>query len=696
MKKISKYSLLLLISLFVFSCKVSALNYVEVTNVSLKDKSDTTTEVAKSSFDAKTINTNLFFYKAGDYATYKVQIKNISKEPIIIKNVNTPYKGNSGNISYQYTWADQNTTIKPSEVKSMELKVYYSKPINDNMFDSSGDYNALDQVSISFLQGNIDSAQTGDSAPDYIIIGLIALFLIINIIYYYVTKKNQTKFKKTILLLSIILIAISFVLKASFAYEYDSLTINTKFKIKMLPTMASSCSISSPASKALNISDIYEYTPDDTNKYCINITEVTGEDALAYIQSLSSGLTDFTDFFVENGLLNTEKLTKVKILNSKDMPQTYKINDIDYTFIKSTDVSEKQNNTVIMGVYRNSLGGYLILIGGDGGVRAPRNASYLFSGYDYALESDTGVVNKSMNIYYLLDYHDFTNLDTSYSNNMTGMFANNVLGKTFINSSMNTSNVKYMTGMFAHFGKFSKTVNVDINTFDTSKVIDMTAMFEYFASASDNVSLKLNELNTSKVESMDLMFANAAKKTVEIKNFDVSKWNTQNVETMKEMFAQYGTALTTIKLDLSKWNTQNLNNISNMFEEFCQSAGIFSLNLSGWNTSKVTNMHMAFSQAGSMATSFNLDLNKWDTNNVRDMKKMFYKTGSSAINSTYYLNKMTFNDIPDEGSLFTSSTDSMFKGISSSAKVYVKDNTAKTFVKSNSSLKDENIIIQKK
>ena len=44
---------------------------------------------------------------------------------------------------------------------------------------------------------------------------------------------------------------------------------------------------------------------------------------------------------------------------------------------------------------------------------------------------------------------------------------------------------------------------------------------------------------------------------------DISKWNTNNVTNMENMFAEYS-SLSSLP-DISKWNTNNVTNMNNMF-----------------------------------------------------------------------------------------------------------------------------------
>ena len=96
----------------------------------------------------------------------------------------------------------------------------------------------------------------------------------------------------------------------------------------------------------------------------------------------------------------------------------------------------------------------------------------------------------------------------------------------------------------------------DLNSIDTSKITDMTHLFESF-------------------------------NNIENVNFDVSKWDVSNVESMLGLFFN----CKKFDCDLSNWDVSNVNKTSYMFYD-CR--------------------------------NFNCNLSKWDVSNVKDMSYMFH------------------------------------------------------------------------
>ena len=126
----------------------------------------------------------------------------------------------------------------------------------------------------------------------------------------------------------------------------------------------------------------------------------------------------------------------------------------------------------------------------------------------------------------------------------------------------------------------------------------------------ENVVIK--NLDVSLIDDLSGLFRDIGR---QIKNLDLSGWNTSKVTNMNRMF-HFCDSLES--LDLSGWDTSNVEHMNWMFF-YCGS--LKSLNLSGWDTSKVTDMCGMFSCCFRLIS---LDLSGWDTSNVKDMENMFY------------------------------------------------------------------------
>ena len=115
------------------------------------------------------------------------------------------------------------------------------------------------------------------------------------------------------------------------------------------------------------------------------------------------------------------------------------------------------------------------------------------------------------------------NFTSSNVSNMRNMFAGATIGNiNQVLQNLDTSNVKYMTGMFMS----NKAVALDLSTFKTSKVTDMNAMFGY----SKVGVLDLSSFDMSSVTNTELMFRNAITTTGYARNpADRDKLNSSSI-----------------------------------------------------------------------------------------------------------------------------------------------------------------------
>ena len=275
-------------------------------------------------------------------------------------------------------------------------------------------------------------------------------------------------------------------------------------------------------------------------------------------------------------------------------------------------------------------------------------------------------------------------LNTSEANSMREMFryVGNRSTPTFsldLGANFNTSNVKYMSWMFASTGRRATNFSLNLgNKFNTSNVNNMSSMFHSAGYSATTFNLDLgSQFNTNNVKDMTFMFTYAGQSSTSFSLNLGSQFNTSNVNNMIYMFGYTGQSATSFSLDLgSQFNTGNVINMASMFDSTGQSAMTFNLNLgSQFNTSNVNNMSQMFYYAGQSATSFSINLgNQFNTSNVNDMRFMFSSTGRSTTNNfTLDLAAGDFNNVTSNSSMF-----SQFPG--SKATIYVKDTDAQNFI----------------
>ena len=263
-------------------------------------------------------------------------------------------------------------------------------------------------------------------------------------------------------------------------------------------------------------SQVYQY------KFRVNINSATSPIVLS---NLASNWQDYTENVSFRALYT---------LDTTELPESKIYNDVTYTKTEEIDASEQQNGSVILGIYQNSSSSiYIGVIGQNGGVIAPEDSSYLFSFNNLTVET-----------------FDLSSLNTSRVTDMEGMFyrdrglKNIIFGKKF-----DTSNVTNMVGMFAETGL----TTLDLSTFNTSKVINMQSMFY----SSSIESLDLSNFDTKNVTNMDGMFYACPLLT----DLKLSDFDTRNVTDMGAMFAQCGLTY----LDLSSFDTSNVTDMGGMF-----------------------------------------------------------------------------------------------------------------------------------
>ena len=201
------------------------------------------------------------------------------------------------------------------------------------------------------------------------------------------------------------------------------------------------------------------------------------------------------------------------------------------------------------------------------------------------------------------------------------------------------SSKMFFTGTFLP-GSHKDIKDLDLSNFDTSKVMTMNEMF---ANMYNLTSLNLSNFDTSKVTDMGVMFAGMLILTsLNLSNFDTSK-----VTDMYGMFA-YMHRLTS--LNLSNFDTSNVTGMSGMFDGM---SSLTSLDLSNFDTSKVTDMGGMFSDMSNLTS---LDLSNFNTSNVTDMSDMFklrdgYASGDQ-LGTIYVKNDFDTTKLTNDSNMF--------------------------------------------
>ena len=151
--------------------------------------------------------------------------------------------------------------------------------------------------------------------------------------------------------------------------------------------------------------------------------------------------------------------------------------------------------------------------------------------------------------------------------------------KTIIGiENLNTSEVKYMSGMFKGCSSLTE---LDLSGFNTAKVEYMSFMFD---GCSQLKTLDISGFNTANVYDMMGMFSGCS----QLETIDVSGFNTANVYYMMGMFSGCSQLET---IDVSGFNTANVRRMDGMFEGCSQ---LETIDVSGFNTANSSGISCMF------------------------------------------------------------------------------------------------------
>ena len=182
-------------------------------------------------------------------------------------------------------------------------------------------------------------------------------------------------------------------------------------------------------------------------------------------------------------------------------------------------------------------------------------------------------------------------------------------------SKFNTENVKNMSKMFYGCKKLSSLVG--LKNWDTKNVTDMSYMFIFCCSLSDFSPLKY--WNAGNVKNMSFMFSCCQISSLS----SISNWNTRNVTNMNSMFSQFLTKLPSFPVPMIVAGSFFGPLAIPAYLIYCKTANTNCLsNLSGaekWDTSNVEDMKNMFyncSKIKSLSPLSNWNIEKANINNI--------------------------------------------------------------------------------
>ena len=226
MKKLFKKSIFLFLLMVISIIGVTNVNAqgknIEVTDITIKDKTGTITVAEPTLSDGK-INSEIKFNKVGDYVTFEVTLKNIEEDKHKITSITD--NNENENIDIEYTY-DKDFIEKDKTSKVTIKMTYKNKLVNKNI--------SLDDLSIILNLEKEDGSssqitinpQTGDNILRY-----VALFIMSGLgLFFVITKKRIKGFKVGNLLLIISVILIPFTVLANEKYELPIKFTNIEVK----------------------------------------------------------------------------------------------------------------------------------------------------------------------------------------------------------------------------------------------------------------------------------------------------------------------------------------------------------------------------------------------------------------------------------------------------------------------------------
>lgn len=207
-------------------------------------------------------------------------------------------------------------------------------------------------------------------------------------------------------------------------------------------------------------------------------------------------------------------------------------------------------------------------------------------------------------------------LDTSYTEDMTMMFAYNQLTELDGIANWDVSHVKKFSGMFQgndHKGDVNLKY-IDVSQWNTSSAEDMSHIFYGCASME---YIPIENWDVSKVKTFSHMFADC----YNLKSVDFSKWNTASVESF-DGFLNDCRSLTIV--DVGNFKTKSCKQFSQMFESCTNLEYI--IGLDKWDVSNAS--YYAFSETFHNCQSLKeINIDSWVAipDNTARMFKNCYK-----------------------------------------------------------------------
>ena len=183
------FKLFLIITIFFSGSRVLAASGVEITDISLHQKSDGV-EVSNTTYSDSVLNTDPVLHNLNDYVTYKITIKN--NDDVAHNILNVTDDNNSNYITTNYT---HDNSIDANGTSEILMTIKLSKLVDDVSLLNSADVYSLGEINItlSLDDGTIvvnTNPKTGDTIIKYIALLLVSILTLVLVIMKKISKKS--------------------------------------------------------------------------------------------------------------------------------------------------------------------------------------------------------------------------------------------------------------------------------------------------------------------------------------------------------------------------------------------------------------------------------------------------------------------------------------------------------------------------
>ena len=274
------------------------------------------------------------------------------------------------------------------------------------------------------------------------------------------------------------------------------------------------------------------------------------------------------------------------------------------------------------------------------------------SGFEYLDSSKTENTSGLFAYTQVSDYSPISNWDLSSMKNMSSLFKGTPVSDLTPLANWDLSNVENISSMFANCT--SVTDLTPIANWNVSNIKNMSSLFYNFSGITTLTGLE--NWNVSNVEDMSSTFAGV----YGITDFSpISSWNVSNVKNFQNTFgtAVYGydhstdsdlyrSNKSTNVNALANWRTSSAENMSEMFDSNTELTNVDGL--LNWDVSNVKDFSYMFS---SNALLTNVDgLLNWNTSSAKNMTYMFYN--NNALTNVNGLLNWNVSNVEDVSQMF--------------------------------------------